>query len=256
MKIMKPANFSRRTFFLLLTALGLMTGLAWAAEGPTNQATGSRLEKTVRVACVGDSITFGSGLANRQQDAYPAVLGRWLGSGWDVRNFGVSGATLLNEGDKPYARETAHRDALAFAPDIVVIMLGTNDSKHPGDDSLGPDNHVDNWQYHERYLPEYEELIQEFRRANPEAKIYVCLPTPCFPGRWGISDRTIHEEVIPSVREAAQSANARIIDLNTPFAGKASLFPDTVHPDSAGAKLMAAIVYQTLTKRPAPASAP
>ena len=254
MKVIKSTDLSRQKFFLLLAALGVMTSPVWAAEDPTNNAARPRRERIVRVACVGDSITFGSGLANAQQDAYPAVLGRWLGTGWEVRNFGVSGATLLDEGDKPYAKEKAHGDALAFAPDIVVILLGTNDSKHRGDGSLEADQAADNWRFKGNYLPEYKELIAKFRRANPAAKICVCLPTPCFPGRWGINDRTIHDEIIPLVHQVAEESKASVIDLNTPFARKAGLFPDTVHPSSTGAKLMAAIVYEALTGKEVPAN--
>ncbi len=87
-------------------------------------------------------------------------------------------------------------------------MLGTNDSKHRGDGSLKADNAVDNWQYKADYIPDYKELIAEFRKVNPAAKIFVCLPTPCFPGRWGINDKTIHDEVIPLVREVAREENA------------------------------------------------
>ena len=237
-------SWSRRAFlFCILTSLCLPASLIRAAE-PAG--------KVIRVACVGDSITFGSGIKDRRHDSYPAVLGRWLGSGWDVRNFGVSGATLLKKGDRPYFKQKDHAEALAFKPDVVVIMLGTNDSKHRGPGSLDADKAVDNWQYKGDYIPDYEELIGEFRKANPEVKIYVCLPTPCFPGRWGINNKTIQDEIIPMVRKVAHAEHARIIDLNAALAGKGNLFPDTVHPNPAGAKLMAATIYQALTGKHAP----
>jgi lysophospholipase L1-like esterase len=239
-------TLSRRGFLIcLLLALLFPAGLTRAADAPA--------EKIVRVACVGDSITYGSGIKDRQHDSYPAVLGRWLGTGWDVRNFGVSGATLLKKGDRPYFKQKDHEAAVAFAPDIVVIMLGTNDSKHRGDGSLEADNAVDNWQYKADYVPDYEELIAEFRKANPNVKVYLCLPTPCFPGRWGINDKTIHDEIIPLVRQVAQTDHAGIIDLNTVLADKSNLFPDTVHPNAEGARLMAVAVYQALTGKEVPA---
>jgi lysophospholipase L1-like esterase len=200
---------------------------------------------------VGDSITFGSGIQDRQHDSYPADLGRMLGAGYDVRNFGHSGATLLKRGDRPYFKVKEHAAALAFKPDVVVIMLGTNDSKHRGDGSLNAENAVDNWQYKADYVPDYLALIAEFRQANPQVKVYVCLPTPCFPGRWGINDKTIHDEMIPLIRQVAADTGASIIDLNTALAGKKNLFPDTVHPNPAGAKLMAEAVYHALTGKTA-----
>jgi len=246
-----PLALLRRPFLTLL-ALSAFVSFARADGQPPGAATGATAEKAVRVACVGDSITFGAGLADAPHDAYPAVLGRLLRAGWDVRNFGVSGATLLKKGDKPYFKQQACADALAFAPDIVVIMLGTNDSKHPGDGSLDADHAADNWQYKADYAPDYKELIADFRKANPAVKVYLCLPTPCFPGRWGINDKTIHAEIIPLVRQVAGETKSGVIDLNAALAGKSDLFPDTVHPNAEGAALMAAAVYQALTGRPAP----
>ena len=83
----------------------------------------------VRVACIGNSITFGAGIRNRSRDSYPSVLARMLGDNYWVKNFGVSARTMLNKGDHPYMNEPAYKNALAFNPNIVVIKLGTNDSK-------------------------------------------------------------------------------------------------------------------------------
>jgi acyl-CoA thioesterase I len=209
-------------------------------------------DDAVRVACVGDSITYGAGLQDREHDSYPAWIGRWLGIGWDVRNFGHNGATMLTKSDLPYVKQKEHDEALAFKPDVVIIMLGTNDSKHRGDGSLDAENAVDNWQYKADFVPDYEALIATFRKANPAAKFYLCYPTPCFPGRWGINDKTIRDEVIPLIRQVARKSNAKTINLYKTFSGKKELFPDTVHPNAAGAKLMATTIYHALTGKKPP----
>ena len=90
-------------------------------------------------------------------------------------------------------------------------------------------------------------MIASFRQVNPKVKVFVCLPPPCFPGRWGINDKTIHDEVIPLIRQVATDVHATVIDLNTPLTGKAELFPDTVHPNAEGCQIMASVVYQALT---------
>lgn len=199
----------------------------------------------VRVACVGDSITFGAGIENRESNSYPVQLGCRLGAGWEVRNFGVNGATMLQKGDVPYLYRSEYTNALIFSPDIVVIMLGSNDSKHH--DAGSPDHVAENWRHKADYVPDYEKLIAAFRQVNPKVQVFVCLPPPCFSERWGINDKTIHDEIIPLIRQIAADANAGLIDLNTPLAGKPDLFSDTIHPNSAGAKLMAVTVYQALT---------
>jgi len=73
-----------------------------------------------RVACIGDSITQGSG--------YPDRLQELLGSDYEVGNFGVDGSTVSQETAMPYMRQDKFIDAMEFKPDIVIIMLGTNDA--------------------------------------------------------------------------------------------------------------------------------
>jgi acyl-CoA thioesterase I len=243
---------SARLGLVLAFCISSRSGLA--DDSSIQTSTESR-SLPVRLACVGDSITYGYGLTNRAHNSYPADLGRWLGAGWDVRNFGVNATTLLKKGDLPYFKQKAHAEALEFKPDIVVIMLGTNDSKHREDGSLEAAHAINNWQYRSDYVPDYEALIAEFRQANPAVKVYVCLPTPCFPGRWGINNKTIHDEIIPMIRQVAEETHATIIDLYTALLGKGDLFPDTVHPNKAGARLMAAAIYRALTGKAPPAPA-
>lgn len=231
----KPTLSKHAILLCLFFSLVILVSPALLADPPS----------PIRVACVGDSITFGYSLTNREDDAYPARLGRQLGAGYDVRNFGVSGATLLHKGNLPYVKQQAHADALAFKPDVVIIMLGTNDSKHrnPGDSKKIPDN----WQYKAEYVSDYEALIAEFREANPSAKFYLCDPTPCFPGRWGISGETIHDEIIPLVHKVAADSQATDIDLYDPFTTRKDMFPDAIHPNDAGAQIMSSVIYTALT---------
>ena len=202
-----------------------------------------------RVACVGASITYGYHLKDREHNSYPAWLGRWLGTNWIVRNFGVSGTTLISKGDKPYIEQEAYTNSLAFKPDVVIILMGGNDSKHPlpGDTNNVPNN----WQHKADFVPDYEALIASFRHANPAARIYICEPTPAFPGRWGINNTTIRNEILPLLPRIAADSNASLIDLYDPFANRKDLFPDTVHPNEAGARILASYVYIAITgKRP------
>ena len=82
----------------------------------------------VKVACVGNSVTYGYLVPDREKNCYPARLSQMLGEGYEVRNFGKSGATLLNKGHRPYMKQPEFQEALKFAPDWVVIHLGLNDT--------------------------------------------------------------------------------------------------------------------------------
>jgi lysophospholipase L1-like esterase len=242
-------NHSRRKFLgaaglgIIVFGMSRMTGAA-----PINV---DDYKAPIRVACVGDSITFGAGIANREVNSYPAQLGRMLGDKWEVRNFGVSGATLLTKGDLPYVKQRAYTDALAYKPDVVVIKLGTNDSKHQ---VPGGEKSPDNWTHKADFLPDYKDMIAAFKNANPQVKVFVCLPVPAFPGHWGINDTTIREEVNPLARQVAQDTGSTLIDLYSALNGDKRLFPDTVHPNAAGATLIAAEVYRALTGKEPPAA--
>jgi lysophospholipase L1-like esterase len=241
MKYRPPLLSRRHALVRLLLALSLLGGATLRADPPAPKVT--------RVACIGDSIVYGSGVADREHNNWPAVLGRWLGAGWDVQNFGISGATMLKKGNVPYSDQKVYRQALEFKPDILIVSLGANDTKHPTDQDT---NVVNNWQYKDDFVANYKDVIASFQAAGPSVKIYVCIPLPAYPGRWGINDTTIREEVTPLVREVARDTGATVIDLYTPLSDKSGLFPDTVHPNAAGARLVAATVFRALTDKAPP----
>jgi hypothetical protein len=81
------------------------------------------------VACIGDGITEGSGLSNPSLESYPAKLGRLMGPNFQVRNFGVSGRTLLKRGDFTYWANAAYRQSRDYEPDVVVSW-GANAADH------------------------------------------------------------------------------------------------------------------------------
>jgi lysophospholipase L1-like esterase len=182
------------------------------------------------VACIGDSITYGSGIADRTNDSYPAQLQRILQQydpAWQVSNFGVSGATLLRRGDKPYIRESAYANALASKPDIVVIKLGTNDSK------------PQNWQYKADFVADYGNLIDAFRALPSKPVVWICKPVPAFAVNFTIRPEVIRDEILPLVEQISLEKNAPVIDLYTALEDSGSLFPDSIHPNPEGAALMA-----------------
>ena len=184
----------------------------------------------IRLACLGDSITFGMGIPDRERNSYPAQLQTLLGGGVDVRNFGVSGRTLLQKGDHPYRAEAAWREALDWKPDWVVIKFGSNDSK------------PQNWSQAAEFDGDYRALLAELRQANPAVKIWLCTPAPAFPGSGTIREDVVHGEIVPRVKALAAAETTGLIDLHAALEGRPALFPDAVHPNRDGAALMAAAV--------------
>ena len=157
----------------------------------------------VRVACIGNSITFGAGIKNRSRDSYPSVLARMLGDSYWVKNFGVSARTMLNKGDHPYMNEPAYKNALAFNPNIVVIKLGTNDSKSF------------NWKYKADFMKDAQNMINAFKGLPSQPKIYLCYPSKAYLTGDGINDDIISKEIIPMIKKLAKKNDLSVIDLHT-----------------------------------------
>ena len=217
-------KFKNTLFAALLLPLFVLVG---CATGSSN--------KVIRVACVGDSITQGVGVKDQAKDSYPSQLGRLLGEKWEVKNYGVSGTTMMNKGNRPYQARAECKAAIESKSDVAVIALGTNDSK-PQNVETHPED----------FIPSAHELIAKFRQANPHVKIYLCLPVPAFPEHWGIRDSVITGEIIPRLKQIAKQDKCSLIDLHTALAGTDACFPDKVHPNEQGAALMAQAVAAAL----------
>lgn len=192
----------------------------------------------IKVACVGNSVTFGYGLSNREQTCYPAVLQRKLGANYEVRNFGHSGTTLLTQGHRPYIQQTEYKEALAFKPDWVVIHLGLNDTDPR------------NWpNYNSAFDADYQQLINSFRKVNPNVKLWICLMTPIFHThpRFESGTRDWHAAIQKHIRRIAKANQVGLIDLHTPLYSRPDLFADALHPNTEGAEIMAQTIYSATT---------
>lgn len=194
-----------------------------------------KYKHTIRVACVGDSITWGSTIENRDINSYPATLGRLLGAKFNVRNFGVSGTTLLKHGDHPYWDTDAFREAQDYNPDIVIIKLGTNDSK------------PQNWKYKDEFMSDLRAMIVKFRYLPSQPQVWLCTPCPVYGnGQWGITPSVVVDEIVPAIQEIADECETPLIDIYGALNYHSELFPDTVHPNADGAEIIARTIAGAL----------
>ena len=222
--------------------LSLLIVLTMLVSLPLN-ASRKAQPAPLRVACVGNSVTYGYGLRHRDRDAYPVRLQQMLderyGSGrFQVGNFGRSGATLLYKGHRPYVQQPEFRQALDFRPDWVVIHLGLNDTD--------PRNWPD-WK--EEFIPNYRALIDSFRVVNPDVRVLICRMTPIFDRhpRFQSGTRDWHAQIQEAISQVALGAGAQLVDLYTPLHSRPDLFPDALHPNPEGALILAKTVYGALT---------
>ena len=189
--------------------------------------------QTIRIACIGNSITYGAAVVNREKNAYPAQLQAMLGAQYEVMNFGVNGATLLKKGNIPYWNTPEYSKALKSNPSIVFIKLGTNDSK------------LINRPFYNEFDNDYTSLIQSFRALPSHPRIVLLLPLPSFlEDSSSIFDPIIKNEIIPRIQLLAFETGCEIINLYSLFIDRADLFPDKIHPTSLGATLIAKRLYE------------
>ncbi|HWV65993.1 GDSL-type esterase/lipase family protein, partial [Chitinophaga sp.] len=207
--------------------------LLWLCNSPVFSR-----QQPLKVACIGNSVTYGYGLPNREMNSYPARLQQLLGAGYQVKNFGVSGSTLLKNGHRPYDTTAAFAEMLRFAPDIAIIHLGLNDT----DPRDWPD-------HRDEFIPDYHALIDTIRRVNPEVKVFICRLTPVFHEhpRFKSGTRNWYWQIQEAIEQVAKAAHVGLVDLHAPLYAHPELFADALHPDTTGAAIIAQTVYSRIT---------
>jgi lysophospholipase L1-like esterase len=182
----------------------------------------------VRVACIGDSITEGIG--------YPKYLQSMLGSKYVVGNFGVGGSTALLGLYTSYMNQSEFQRAKDFAPNIVVVMFGTNDAS------------PDAYQNIDNFVADYKKMAGEFQAIGSNPKIWVAKPPPIFNNAFGPNSTNLVQGIIPGIEQVANELNLPIIDIYTVLANHPEDFAeDGVHPNLEGAKIIATLVHNAIT---------
>lgn len=199
--------------------------------------------QSLRIACVGDSITYGAGISNISRNSYPAKLQKFLGSLYQVKNFGASGYTLQKSGDYPYWENENFQKSLDFAPNIVLLMLGTNDAK------------PQNWKDPEAFLSDYREIIRYYQELESSPQLYLMTPATVFPQNtdpelpdndYDISAETV-DLITELIRNLAQELNLPLIDIHQATSSHPEFFrEDGVHPCAEGAEFIARQVYEAI----------
>ncbi len=196
----------------------------------------------IKVACIGNSITEGYGASSASKN-YPNMLQQYLGTtDFEVKNYGASGYTLLRKGKDSSGKSVSYWDhskyqqALNYEPDIVIIKLGTNDTKKINWDNLK-----------DEFKTDYIDFVNSFKHLSSQPEIYVCFPIPLYgPSNSFNNDRVIREEMISMIIETAQETGSKVIDLHSVFSHKPHLSNDKVHPNDKGYGLLAYLVANAI----------
>ena len=203
-------------------------------------------EGQIKVACVGDSITYGHGISDWTKNSYPAVLQELLGEKYHVANFGSSGACVNPEGDQPYVNRDIYKEALSYDADIIVFMMGTNDAK------------PENWTDAEGFMQDYIELLGSLCDGEKTPQIYLALCTEAYytedaDKSTGITSFDIQPAIIDEIvdaidmRASLSSVFMRTIDIHSLSEAHPEWFEaDGIHPNNDGAKAIAEMVAKAI----------
>lgn len=229
---------------LLVLLVIILLALAFFAFLYTHGLSGIRSnpkysEGQIKVACVGDSVTYGHSIKGWKSNNYPALLGGMMGENFHVSNFGVSGSTVQSTGDQPYIKTKAYTQSLEYEADILVFMMGSNDSK------------PENWQGKDKFTEHYNSLLDSYLQNEKKPTVYLCTPpTAYFPEgvTSGLSNYDIQpelvEEIADIIRSIAEERGYELIEINDLTDSHRELFgSDNVHPNNDGAVAIANEVY-------------
>ena len=236
----KNRIFNQKKWVNALAVCLLFAVLFWNTETVREEVDAEARERICQVYCLGDSITYGSGLSKEERPAacYPARLEQLLGARYAVINYGVPGATLLDTPEKSY-RSTGYLELTeAQSPDLLILMLGTNDSR------------AAYWNEVE-YKKQCIALIKELQEISSRPYVYVMAPPEAFPLEngeiiYGIDNGVIQGTVREAVRAAAEETGAGFIDLYAVTENHPEYFTDGVHPNETGYALLAETVAERI----------
>lgn len=224
----------------------------------------------VRIACVGDSITYGMGIP-AAADKYPEQLQKLLdgdsrlpAGAFEVRRFGHSAKTAGRVAPGYwYGEQTEHAEALAYQADIYISNLGINDTNHGTWDAALIER-------------DYEELIRAWRgpqgacvilwnRLCPDFRAYERGLNPANrPGHRAdlekVADEffypldepdthTHHAEMESIIDRLSVRLRCPTIDMYSPLVNHPELFSlDGLHPNPQGAGAIANEVREALLR--------
>lgn len=203
-------------------------------------------EGQIKVACIGDSITYGHGVENWAENSYPAQLQKLLGEEYHVANFGSSGACVNPDGDQPYTGREVYQASLDYDADVIVFMLGTNDSKS------------ENWINIDAFMEDYMELLGTYLESGKQPQVYIGLCAKAYyteknDPSTGVAGFDIQPAMVEEIVERLELMPASsvypfsVIDIHSLTEAHPEWFEtDGIHPNADGAKAIAETVAEAI----------
>lgn len=223
-------NTKRKTISAAIITILIIALSFIAVFSQSLQSNISDSGKLKRVACLGDSIT--------NMTMYPADLQTLLGKNSVVENFGDNGAAINFYSDRTYYFSDEYKNARAFLPTTVIIMLGTNDARINLNEAIG--NFTSNYKYM------IQHMMNGTRRFISQPQVFLVIPPPIFNNTIGLNSTAYAQEIIPRIHQVANDLGLPLIDVYTPLANYPEYFSDGVHPNAQGDQIIAQTIYQAI----------
>ena len=194
---------------------------------PKAKVTGSG---AIKISCVGDSITYGLGVSSHRDQAWASLLPGLLGDDYQTVNYGLSNRTLLSTGDMPYEKEKLAGLFWSGEEDIIIFMLGTNDTKK------------NNWNA-DLFETEYRDFVNRLMAKG--ATVYIMIPPDLFTdvSKSAVPNRdNLVNELIPIIKKVGEETGVNMIDLFSLTEGHSEWFDDGIHPNKEGNEIIAGYI--------------
>lgn len=196
-------------------------------------------QKVVNIACIGNGVTYGVGVENREKNNFPQQLQYLLGANYKVTNFGVVNAPVLSNGVNGYNKTAAFKKSQTINPDIIFAELGLDEIK--SSDTAFISN----------FTNTLEGIVQSYANLSARPRIVLFLPLPIFLNDSSLlNNSVIKNKIIPKIQKIAFEKNIEVLDLFSMFIDKQDLFLDKIHPSSLGGTLISKRLYELVKLDP------
>ncbi len=243
---------------------GIVLYVSGPVDGPKFTASAAAAPaRKIKVACIGDSITYGYLLDHPERDAFPAQLQRMLGDGYDVRNFGVPGLGVYlhlpwhsANGRRAWSLSPECSQALAWEPDVVISNLGANDlEEYPREALSSPDGTPA--LAHGTFRTQYAAVLKAFKADGRKPRILMwtrlCAMKAENVAKYGASLAAIADDLQAVAAEAgAEGFDAYAV---TATSAQTEDWPDATHPPASVHRALAEALLAALRQGEGGASA-
>ncbi len=189
--------------------------------------------RSYTVACIGDSLTFGTGSDEPGTQSWPSVLAQESGElSLKTYNFGVYGSTVEMFNPWSYNSTACFAESLRCDADVYLIMLGSNDTSSPAPD----------WTFEEAYRG----MLECYTSLPQSPTVVVLLPPDLYFHNYlsFTNEEIVH--IRDTERQIAAEFGLNVIDLSAISGDMEQYCVDGGHYNSTGYAMFADYIYSEL----------